>query len=86
MLYFRALLFTIAVLVIVSGCKSQSQMTAREVGCNTRDVLIIDSEFKRKGSTTRWCARCEGRFYQCVTNPRRDHIECRRVEAGPPCK
>ncbi len=86
MRYVRVLFVAVVILLSISGCKSQSQMTAKETGCATRDVEIIDSEFKRMGSTTTWCARCEDRFYQCVTNPRRDRIECRRVEVGPPCE
>lgn len=85
MLYLKAVLVVLFVLLNVSGCKSQSQITGKEIGCNTRDVEIIDSEFKRQGSLTTWCARCEDRIYQCISNPNRDRIECRRVGLVPPC-
>jgi hypothetical protein len=86
MLYPKAFLVLFVILSSLFGCKSPSQMTAKEIGCNTRDVEIIDSEFKRNGSMTAWCARCGDRLYQCMTNPRRDRIECRRVDVGPPCE
>ena len=86
MLYVRAVLVVVLVFLSVSGCKSQSQITANAIGCETAEVEIIDSEFKRQGSLTTWCARCGNRFYQCITNPSRDHIECRRVPVGPPCE
>ena len=86
MRYFSSFLIVSVIVLIVAGCKSQPQITGKEIGCNTRDVEIIDSEFKRMGSLTTWCASCEDRIYQCITNPGRDRIECRRVEVGPPCQ
>ena len=86
MRYLRTFFIVSVIVLSVTGCKSQSQITGNEIGCNTRDVEIIDSEFKRQGSLTTWCARCEDRIYQCISNPGRDRIECRRVGLGPPCQ
>ena len=79
--------FLVALLVFgVLGCKSKESVTAREISCNTRDVKIVASEYSRAGSLTRWCARCDGVTYVCVTNPQLDPVDCRKVEPGPPCQ
>jgi hypothetical protein len=74
------------ILCSLAGCKSKESVTAREIDCAVRDVHIIDSEFSRAGSLTRWCARCENNFYLCVTNPNHDPVECLKVQPGPPCE
>ena len=81
----RLVILTLVVLFAVSGCKSQSALSAKELGCRTAEVEILDSEFSRAGSTTSWCAHCAGKTAVCVTNPRHDRIECRDVPPGPPC-
>ena len=82
----RCFVFVAMLACGLAACKSKESLTAREVSCNTRDVTIIDSEFSRAGSLTRWCAQCGGDFYLCVTNPERDPVDCRKVEPGPPCQ
>lgn len=84
---FAVLLFS--VVGCLSGCKSTETMTAAQLGCDTRDVKILDSQFERAGSETTWCARCSGsnsgKNYVCATNPSRDRVQCREVPPGPPC-
>ena len=70
----------------LAACKSKEALTAREISCNTRDVSIVNSEYSRAGSLTRWCARCDGVTYVCVSNPQLDPVDCRKVEPGPPCE
>jgi hypothetical protein len=70
----------------VAACKSQESLTAKQVGCSTRDVTIIPSEYSRAGSLTRWCAMCGNDTFVCVSNPQRDPVVCRKVEVGPPCE
>ena len=83
----RSWVILIALIVCgLTACKSKESVTAREISCNTRDVKIIDSEYSRAGSLTRWCASCGGDYYLCVTNPQRDPVDCRKVEPGPPCQ
>lgn len=77
---------TLVLFLAVSGCKSPSAMSAKALGCRTAQLDMLDSEFSRAGSTTTWCASCEGRTSICVTNPNRDRVECREVPAGPPCE
>jgi hypothetical protein len=72
--------------LIVSGCKSASSLTAKAIDCKTSKVEIIDSKYKREGTTTSWCARCEDQTYVCVTNINRDRISCTKVPEGPPCR
>ncbi|MEX0958705.1 MAG: hypothetical protein WDZ63_05405 [Burkholderiales bacterium] len=78
---------TVAVVLVFSGCKSPSALTAEAIGCRVTGIEIVDSEFKREGSTTAWCARCEDVTYQCATNPERNRVECREVADGAaPCR
>jgi hypothetical protein len=73
--------------IVLSGCKSPSALTAEATACRVTEIEIVDSDYKREGVTTAWCARCRDVTYQCVTNPRRDRVECRETVAGtPPCR
>jgi len=74
-----------AALVSIAGCATPSTLTAKATGCRTGDIDIIDSEYKREGSTTAWCARCQSKVYNCVSNPARDRVACREAEPGGPC-
>ncbi len=65
----------------LSGCKTQSAMTARATDCRTISVDIVNSRYSREGSTTVWCAKCKNKLYQCVSNPDHSRVECK--EAGP---
>jgi hypothetical protein len=71
----------VAVVCALSGCKTQSAMTATATGCGTISVDIIKSRYSREGSTTVWCAKCKNRIYLCVSNPEHSRVECK--EAGP---
>ena len=77
--------FRIFILVLVvcalSGCKTQSAMTAGATGCRTISVDIVKSRFSREGSTTVWCAKCSNKLYHCVSNPDHSRVECK--EATP---
>lgn len=80
-------LAAVAAVLVLPGCKSPSALTAEAIGCRVTEIEIVDSEFKREGSTTAWCARCEETTYQCATNPERDRVECREVADGAaPCR
>ncbi|HWQ39444.1 MAG TPA: hypothetical protein VNM24_12735 [Burkholderiales bacterium] len=81
----RILLSSLLLAVLLAGCKTPTALTAQAIGCSRTGVDIVDSEFKRQGSTTAWCARCEGKVYQCVTTPARDRVECREARPGSPC-
>jgi hypothetical protein len=80
----------LAVIGGLSACNSIETMTAEQIGCETREVRILESQFKRFGSETTWCARCTGANaggnYVCATNPSRERVECRAVPPGPPCE
>ncbi len=77
--------FRIPVLLVIacvlSGCKTQTAMTASSTGCRTISVDIVKSRYSREGSTTAWCAKCKNKLYQCVSNPAHSRIECK--EAAP---
>jgi hypothetical protein len=81
----KTLLFAAALALCLSACKSPTALTARATGCTVTELEIIDSEYKRAGSTTAWCARCKGTNYTCVTNTARDVVECREAAAASPC-
>ena len=78
------------VLGLVSACKTPSSLMGKEIGCSTRGVEIIDSEFSRSGSGTTWCVRCTDKefseTYICASNPEHDRVQCREVPLGPPCQ
>lgn len=78
------------VLCLVPACKSPSSMMAKEIGCTTRGVEILDSVFSRNGSGTTWCVRCSDKdfseTYICATNPGHTRMQCREVPLGPPCE
>jgi hypothetical protein len=71
----------VAVLSSLSGCKTQSAMTATATGCRTISVDIVKTRYSREGSTTVWCAKCKNKLYHCVSNPEHSRVECK--EAGP---
>jgi hypothetical protein len=78
------LLATLAALAL-AACKSPAALTADATNCGLTEVEIVDSEYKRQGVTTAWCARCKGKTYQCVSTPARDRVECREARPGGPC-
>ena len=61
----RSILLAVVAATLVCACKTPTAMTARATGCSTKDVEIVDSRYKREGSTTAWCARCKGKVYIC---------------------
>jgi hypothetical protein len=71
----------IAAMLCLSGCKTQSALTADSTHCRTMDVDVVKSRYSREGSTTVWCAKCKDRLYFCVSNPQRNRVECK--EAAP---
>jgi len=75
-----------AAAILLAGCKTPTALTADATDCGVTEVEIVDSDYKRQGVTTAWCARCKGRTYQCVTTPARDRVECREPKPGTtPC-
>ncbi len=76
----RILVLT-ALVFALSGCKTQSTLTAGATGCGTLGVDIVKSRYSRSGSTTAWCAKCENKLFHCVSNPGRKRVVCQ--EAAP---
>jgi uncharacterized protein YceK len=75
----------VVILVVVctlSGCKTQSALTAAATGCRTMDVDIAKSRYSREGSTTVWCAKCKNTLYHCVSNPEHSRVECKEAAPG----
>ena len=75
------LLVLVVLACVLTGCKTQSAMTAAATGCRTISVDIVKSRYSSEGSTTAWCAKCNNKLYNCVSNPDRSKVECK--EAGP---
>jgi len=73
------ILFLVAVVCVLPGCKTQSAMTAGATGCGTTSVDIVKSRYSREGSTTVWCAKCKNKLYQCVSNPDHSRVECKEA-------
>jgi hypothetical protein len=71
----------IALALALSGCKTQSALTAGATGCRSASVDIVKSRYAGEGSTTVWCAKCKDKLYFCVSNPDRSRVECK--EAAP---
>lgn len=67
---------------VLCGCKTQTAMTASATGCRTISVDIIDSRYSREGSTTAWCAKCNNKLYQCVSNPDHSRTQCKETVPG----
>ena len=92
LLFWRKSLVFLTLLAGLAGCNSMESMTGDQIGCDARDIVVMDSEVKRSGSKTTWCARCSGgginagKNYVCATNPSQDRVECREVPLGPPCQ
>jgi hypothetical protein len=70
---------------MLGGCASKERLTAKATDCGVTQVTIVNSEFKRSGSTTAWCATCRGKRYQCMTNADRDKAVCFEVREGTTC-
>lgn len=81
----RAVVLSALLATLLAGCKTPAALTAEAIGCNRMNVDIVDSEFKRQGTSTAWCARCEGKLYQCATGSARDRVECRPAKPAGPC-
>jgi hypothetical protein len=71
--------------LVAAGCASKERLTARATGCGVTSVSIVDSEFKRAGSTTAWCAKCGGKRYQCVSSADHDRVQCFEPHEGTTC-
>ncbi len=72
----------VVVACILSGCKTQSALTAAATGCRTIGVDIVKSRYSREGSTTVWCAKCKNTLYHCVSNPDHSRVECKEAAPG----
>lgn len=69
----------------LGGCATKSQRTARAIDCRPVSVEILPSEASRRGVTTDWCARCEGKIYRCIGNADRDKTQCRPAREEDGC-
>jgi hypothetical protein len=83
----KHLLVCAVVATLVVGCagKSKEALTGRAVGCSTRSVDLLPSEYDRKGMETSWCAKCKDKRYQCVTNAERTRTVCKASVDGDGC-
>jgi hypothetical protein len=81
----RFLILLAPLLLLGAGCANKERLTASAINCRVTEVDIVDSEFKRSGSTTAWCAKCRGKRYQCATNPNRDKVQCFEARPGTTC-
>lgn len=72
--------------MLLGGCVTQSSLTAEATGCSRGSIDIIDSRYKREGTTSAWCARCQGKTYHCVSNAQRTRVECREENPGNVCQ
>lgn len=81
----RILGLAVMLAALLAGCATKSQRTAKATGCSVARVDILSSEASRRGSTTDWCARCEGRIYRCISNADRDKIQCRPAQEEDRC-
>lgn len=75
------ILILVVLACVLSGCKTQSAMTAGATNCRTISIDIVESRYSREGATTVWCAKCKNKLYHCVSNPDHSRVECK--EAGP---
>ncbi|MCW5620940.1 MAG: hypothetical protein KIS79_07545 [Burkholderiales bacterium] len=75
----------LAVAAALAGCASQERLTAKAVGCGTREVSVIPSAFSHKGMETAWCATCRGKVYRCATNAQRSRVDCQPSREGDGC-
>jgi hypothetical protein len=81
----RPCVLAVLLILAVGGCASKERLTAKATGCSVMSVSIVDSEFKRAGSTTAWCAKCGGKRYQCVSNATHDRVQCFEAREGTTC-
>ncbi len=82
----RMTVLVLAAVILVTGCgTSKEALTGKAVGCPTRDVNILPSEYARKGMDTSWCAACKNKRYQCVTNADRTRTSCKETNDGDGC-
>ena len=81
----RKLAFALLLGAVLSSCKSPTALTASATGCGVTEVDIVDSVYAREGTTSAWCARCNGKLFQCASNPARDRVECRPATSPGPC-
>ena len=75
----------VAAALCAAGCASQSNLTAKAIGCKSGDVDIVPSVFKQRGTETAWCATCAGKRYQCATNAERTRTVCVPSKEGDGC-
>ena len=82
----RTLILLSIATVVLAGCgTSREALTAKAVGCATRHVNLVPSQYDRKGMETSWCATCKGKLYQCVTNADRTRSSCKESKEGDGC-
>lgn len=79
-------LIIVLLLLAASGCASRERTSAEAIGCRTDDIKLVDSAYAREGSTTAWCARCNGQTYHCATNPDHSAVRCRPSTPDDGCR
>jgi hypothetical protein len=81
----KRILLAIALAGAVTGCKTQTGLTAEATGCGVTELKVIDSRYSREGTTTAWCAKCREKIYHCVSNPDRNRVQCMEAGTWDPC-
>jgi hypothetical protein len=77
----------IAVTCLLAACMtSKERLTAKAVGCSSREVEVLQSDFSRRGVETAWCATCNDKLYRCATNPERSRVSCLESREGDGCR
>lgn len=69
--------FAVCLLALLSGCASLAPLSAGQIGCADRDIVITES-VSHLGSRT-WVATCKGRRYRCTSSETRydRDVSCR---------
>ena len=75
----------LSLIIALGGCATRDSRTADAVGCSRIGIDILDSPYKKQGSTTTWCARCKDKVYRCVSNAEKTRLECRESVPGDGC-
>jgi len=81
----KRMLLLIALSGVVTGCKTQTGLTAGATGCGVTDVDVIESRYSREGTTTAWCAKCREKIYHCISNAERSRVQCKQASTTDPC-
>ncbi|MCW5625474.1 MAG: hypothetical protein KIT73_12225 [Burkholderiales bacterium] len=72
--------------ILLSGCSTQTSLTADATGCRRGDLELRPSRYKDLGSTTTWCARCKSDMVKCVGNADQTKAICKPATSEDGCR